>query len=182
MSILNTDAIEGFRFYLQEKEKTAATIDKYMRDISAFAEWLDGREVDKPLLLEYKETLLKRLSPRSVNSVISSINSLLEYLGCDIRVKTLKIQRRIFIDKTRELSKTEYERLLKTAREQGNERLYLLLQTICATGIRVSELEHITVEAVTKGRAEIYCKGKLRIILLPRELCRMFKQYTIRGK
>ena len=178
MSILNTDTIKGFKIYLQEKEKTAATVEKYMRDITAFAQWLNGREIEKTLLLEYKATLLKRLSARSVNSVISSINSLLEYLGCDIRVKTLKIQRRMFIDKTRELTRAEYERLLNAARAEGNERLRLLIQTICATGIRVSELEHITVEAANNGRAEIYCKGKLRIILLPRELCKMLKEYT----
>lgn len=172
--------IHRYKSYLKTKEKAAATIEKYIRDATAFSKWLDGKAADKENLLEYKEEISKTLSPGSVNSIISSLNSLLEYLGSPLRLKTLKIQRRIFADKSRELTKVEYERLLRAARLSGNERLYMLLQTICATGIRVSELRHITVESLQQGRAEIQCKGKLRIILLPKELCKWLKKYAVK--
>ena len=178
MCTVDYDDIARYKSYLKEKEKSVATIEKYIRDVTALSVWLGGQAADKERLLEYKEEIGKRLSPQSVNSVISSINSLLDYLGAPLRLKTLKIQRRIFADKSRELTKAEYERLLRAAKQNGNERLHMLLQTICTTGIRVSELKHITVEAVKQGKAEINCKGKLRIILLPKELCRRLKKYT----
>ena len=146
MRILDFATIERHKKYLIEEEKSTATVEKYIRDESAFCMWADGREIDKRLMLEYKNRLMEQYADTSVNSVISSLNSLLDYLGWyDCKVKTLKIQRQIFADKDKELTKSEYERLLKVAKSKNNERLYYLMQTICVTGIRVSE--------------DIYCKG-----------------------
>ena len=171
--------ITSYQQYLIENEKAAATIEKYMRDIGAFGKWLSGRALDKAAALEYKEYLTERYAPRSVNSVISSLNSYFEFIGRhDCKIKTIKIQRQIFLSKEKELTKSEYDRLLNAAQKQGDERLYYLMQTICATGIRVSELKHITVEALNARQAEIRCKGKLRIIMLPKDLCKMLKGYT----
>lgn len=117
-------------------------------------------------------------APRSVNSILSSLNSLFDYLGWhDCKVKTLKIQKQIFADKDKELTKAEYTRLLKAAKNKKNERLYYLMQTICSTGIRVSELKYITVEAVNLKQVNINCKGKIRTVILPVELCKILKGY-----
>lgn len=170
--------IIAYKQYLLENEKAAATVEKYTRDIGAFGKWLGGRELDKGAVLEYKEYLTEHYAPRSVNSVISSLNSYFEYIGrLDCKIKTIKIQRQIFLSKEKELTKTEYDRLLNAAQKQGNERLYYLMQTICATGIRVSELRYITVEALQLRQAEIRCKGKLRTIFLTKNLCKMLKGY-----
>ena len=170
--------ITAYKQHLIENEKSAATVEKYMRDITAFMVWLNGRELDKGTVLEYKERLITSYAPRSVNSIISSLNSYFDYLGRhDCKVKTLKIQQQIFTEKEKELTKAEYERLLNAAKRQGNERLYLLMQTVCSTGIRISELKHITAEAVKNGTAHISCKGKMRTIFLPKLLCKMLKRY-----
>ena len=117
-------------------------------------------------------------APASVNSAISSLNSFFSYMDWhDIRIKALKIQRQIFSSKDKELTKTEYERLLTAAKNKKNERLYYLMQTICSTGIRISELRYITASAVKTGQAVINCKGKMRIIILPKELCKMLMKY-----
>ena len=122
MRILDFETIEQYRNHLIEEEKSAATIEKYVRDVSVFGVWVNGREIDKQLMLEYKNRLMEQYADASVNSVISSLNSLFEYLGWhDCKVKTLKIQRRIFADKDRELTKAEYERLLKAAKAKRNE-------------------------------------------------------------
>lgn len=140
--------------------------------------WLTSREITKILTLEYKKELCEKYAPASVNAAISSLNSFFEFAGWhDIRIKALKIQRQIFSNKDKELTKAEYERLLTAAKNKKNERLYLLMQTICSTGIRVSELKFVTCEAVKKGQAVISCKGKMRTIFLPKELCRMLKEY-----
>ncbi|MBQ2665127.1 MAG: site-specific integrase [Clostridia bacterium] len=146
MRKIDNELIEKYKNYLIDEERSQATVEKYVRDICFFSEWLSGREVNKRLVLEYKEKVMEGHAPRSVNSVISSLNSLFDYLGWhDCRVKTLKIQKQIFADRDRELTETEYDRLLSAAKSKKNERLYFLMQTICSTGIRVSE--------------DIYCKG-----------------------
>ena len=146
MRKIDNELIEKYKNYLIDEERSQATVEKYVRDICFFSEWLSGREVNKRLVLEYKESLMGEYAPRSVNSIISSLNSLFDYLGWhDCRVKTLKIQKQIFADRDRELTEAEYDRLLGAAKSKKNERLYLLMQTICSTGIRVSE--------------DIYCKG-----------------------
>ena len=178
MRILDFETLEQYKNRLVEEEKSEATIEKYIRDVTVFVIWADGRGIDKRLMLEYKNRLMEQYADASVNSAVSSLNSLLDYLGWhDCKVKTLKIQRRIFADKDKELTKAEYERLLKAAQEKKNERLYYLMQTICVTGIRVSELKYITVEAVNNRCADIRCKGKTRTVILHKQLCKMLKGY-----
>lgn len=170
--------IEKFKKYLQNEERAAATIEKYIRDISAFSVWLDGKGIDKSIVLAYKEHLIEHYAPASVNSALSSLNSFFRFMGWhDCHIKTLKIQRQIFAKSEKELTKVEYERLLSGARKKGNRRLYYLMQTLCSTGIRISELRFIDVAAVKNGQAVIRCKGKMRIVLLPKQLCKMLKGY-----
>lgn len=176
MQIIKPNDIESYKEYLKEEERSQATIEKYIRDIIAFCEWINERGIDKKTVLEYKEHLISIYAPRSVNSILSSLNSLFDYLGWhDCKVKTLKIQKQIFSDKDKELTKAEYMRLLQAAK--NNKRLYYLMQTICSTGLRVSELRYITCEAVAVGQANIRCKGKMRTVILPKQLCKILKQY-----
>lgn len=177
MKLGNTQ-IEKFRQYLIEEERSKNTIEKYERDIRYFLTWLDGKTIDKTRVVEYKNELCLKFSPRSVNSMLSSLNSFLLFLQRpELKAKTLKIQRQIFADDDRELSKGEYERLLSAAKSQNNDRLYYLMQTIGSTGIRISELSYITVNAVRTGKAHINCKGKLRQVFLPKSLCKMLSEY-----
>ena len=180
-------SIARFGDYLVCEEKSRTTVEKYLRDLNAFAAWLaaetrernDLRAIDtieKSMVLAYKEHLVACYAPASVNSVLSSLNSFFTFCGHpECRVKTLRIQRQIFARSERELSKAEYERLLAAAR--ADKRLYYLLQTICATGIRVSELRFITAEAVKKEQAMINCKGKMRMVILPKKLCCLLSDY-----
>ena len=178
MRKITNELIHSFKTYLIEEEKSENTIEKYIRDVTFFMMWLNDQEVTKILALEYKKELCEKYAPASVNAAISSLNSFFAFTGWhEIRIKALKIQRQIFSNKDKELTKAEYERLLIAAKSKGNERLYLLIQTICSTGIRVSELRFVTYEAVKKGQAVISCKGKMRTIFLPKELCRMLKKY-----
>ena len=176
---LTPELIEKFNNYLINEEKASATLEKYMRDIKAFSEWNLGSELNKRKVLDYKEYLIGKFAPASVNSVLSSLNSFFEFNNWyEMKVKMLRIQKQIFASKDKELSKAEYERLLDAAKAKRNQRLYLLMQTICSSGIRVSELQHITVEAVKIRKATINCKGKMRIVILPNELCRMLTEYA----
>lgn len=178
MKTITKKALNEFHQYLIDEEKSASTKEKYMRDIRTFSRWLAKRNLDKSAVLEYKAHLIQKFAPASVNSILSSLNSFFEFNGCqNLRVKLLKIQRQIFANRERELSKQEYERLLLSAYKQENNRLYYLMQTICSTGIRVSELRFITVEAVRRGQAHINCKGKLRTVILPARLCKMLSLY-----
>lgn len=178
MRCISLEQIELYRAYLIGEERAELTIEKYIRDITAFFRHLNGREVTKESVIEYKALLVKNYAPGSVNSMLSSLMSFFSFLGWnDLKVKSLKIQRRIFDSEEKELTKAEYQRLLQAAKAKQNERLYLLLQTVCSTGIRVSELKHITVEAVMHGKAEISCKGKRRTVFLPDKLCKMLKRY-----
>ena len=179
MKKITDKAVKEFGAHLAEEEKSRATLEKYVRDVSAFSRWLGKRELCKAIVLEYKELLIEKLAPASVNSALSSLNSFFEYIGeYGLKVKSLKIQKRIFADRERELTKAEYNRLLKAARDKGNERLFLLMQTICASGLRVSEIKFITIEAVKARRAEIKCKGKIREVFLPDSLCRELLKYA----
>ena len=176
---ISQNLISGFKKFLVFEEKSAATQDKYIRDVNAFAQWLQSRNVDKDIVVQYKQYLVERFAPKSVNSIISSINCF--FVFCkryDLRVKTLRIQKQIFASDTKELTKTEYERLLAAAKSKNNERLWLLMQTVCSTGIRISELKYITVEAVSAGVAIINCKGKTRQVFLPKQLCNNLLKYT----
>lgn len=181
---LSAELITQYGYSLRLEEKSPATVEKYLRDIRNFAEWLDGREVTKELVAEWKACLLAaNYAPATVNAMLSAVNSLFGYLGwSECRVKFLKIQRRLFRDASRELTKAEYQRLIAAAQKMGRERLGLLMETICATGIRVSEIRYITVEAAWQGRAEIALKGKIRVILLPNRLCRKLMKYAKKQK
>ena len=178
MRKITNELIHSFKNYLIEEEKSENTVEKYIRDISFFMAWLCDQEATKILALEYKKELCEKYAPASVNAAVSSLNSFFAFMEWhDIRIKALKIQRQIFSSKDKELTKVEYERLLNAAKSKKNERLYYLMQTICSTGIRVSELRYITTSAVHSGQAVINCKGKMRIVILPKELCKMLKGY-----
>lgn len=178
MKKITKPLIETFKAYLINEEKSSATIEKYIRDVSAFMEWLDNTVPDKGAVLRYKQHLIESYAPSSVNSVISSLNSFFAYnKQYDLKVKSIKIQKQIFASKDKELTKTEYERLLNAAKGKNNERLYYLMQTICSCGLRVSELKFITTAAVSCEQATINCKGKMRIVILPKQLCRILTAY-----
>lgn len=176
---ITKELIKNFRRYLIEEEKAAATVEKYIRDINVFADWLGEKELDKETVLIYKENLTQNYAPASVNSVLSSLNSFFTFNEWyNLRVKNLKIQKQLFANKDNELTKEEYERLLTAAKSKGNEQLYFLMQTICSTGIRVSELCYITVESLKAQKAQINLKGKMRVVILPKELCKMLLKYS----
>lgn len=178
MRKIEYQVIESFRMSLINDEKSEATMDKYMRDVREFANWVGDRAFDKNDVLAYKVKLTENYAPSSVNTILSSLNSFFSFTEWyELKVKTLKIQRQIFVSDEKELTKSEYERLLNAAKSKKNERLYLLMQTICSTGIRVSELRHVTVEAVMRGKAQINCKGKRRTVFFPSQLCQILKQY-----
>ena len=178
------EQLQAFRQRLVWEEKSPATIEKYLRDAAAFTAWLDGRAASKAATGAWKAALLEaKLAPATINVKLAAVNRFLVFLGWPaFRVKPLRIQRRLFRDDSRELTRPEYLRLLETARTQGRERLALLLETICGTGIRVSEVRYVTVEAVYRGRAEISLKGKIRTILLPGKLCRKLLKYARKQK
>lgn len=178
MRKITGELISDFKTYLINEEKSIATIEKYLRDITAFMLWLGVRSVEKNVVLEYKTVLIEKYAPASVNSILSSLNSFFNYNEWyDCQVKIIKLQKQIFSSEKKELTKAEYEKLLKAAQQKQNIKLFYLMQTICATGIRVSELKYITVNAVHSGEAVINCKGKMRMVLLPKQLCKMLKQY-----
>lgn len=169
---------------LRMEDRSPGTVEKYLRDIRAFAKWLNGEEVTRHRAAEWRDCLLAQgYAPVTVNSMLAALNGLFRFLGWeDCRVKFLKIQRRLFRDAARELTRPEYDRLLSAARERGQERLALLMEAICATGIRVSEVRYLTVEAAQRGRADISLKGKIRTILLPNKLCRKLLKYAKKQK
>lgn len=182
--ILTAAQITRYARALRTEERAPATIEKYLRDVRTFASWLEGRPVSKELAARWKEGLLgSGLAPATVNAKLSALNGLFRFLGWeDCRVRFLKLQRRAFRDPARDLTREEYGRLLETANRQGRGRLALLLETICAAGLRVSEVRCITAEAVLAGRAEIRLKGKIRTILLPGKLCRKLLKYAKKQK
>ncbi len=179
MRTITKEILENYRLYLINEEKSTATIEKYTHDVRQFSLWSLGRDIEKADVLKYKAELIERYSSASVNAALSSLNSFFCFMQWyDLRVKSLKIQKFIFTSAERELSKSEYEKLLSVAKRQKNERLYLLMQTICSVGIRVSEVRYITVEATASGVAEINCKGKRRQVFLPKQLCKVLRSYS----
>ena len=181
---LTAERIAAYGRYLKQEERTLATLEKYLRDVRAFALWLDGEAVTKEAVTGWKERLLvERRAPSTVNTALSALNGLFRFLGWEgCRARFVKVQRRLFRDPARELTRPDYERLIATARELGKERLALVMETICATGVRVSELRYLTVEAVQRGRAEISLKGKVRVILIPTKLARKLLKYAKKNK
>ncbi len=182
--ILTAERIAAYAQHLSTEERSSGTIEKYLRDIRTFAAWLDDRVVTKEIVTEWKEHLQsEHYAPATINGALAALNGLFRFLGWeDCRVRFLRVQRRSFRDSKRELTRGDYERLIATARERGQDRLALLMETICATGIRVSEVRYITVEAAQRGRAEISLKGKIRTIILPSKLCRKLLKYAKKQK
>lgn len=175
---ITLNLIHQYKNFLIDEEKSDVTIEKYVRDVKTFYEWLGDRELTKSVVLEYKVKLVDEYSPATVNSVLAALNSFFAYNEWyGLKVKSLKLQRQLFCKSEKELTKQEYERLLKAAREKQNERLNLIMQTICSTGIRVSELPYVTVSAVNQGQAQVKLKGKIRIVFFTKELCKLLKKY-----
>lgn len=167
--------------FLRREEHSDSTVEKYERSLNSFFQWLPGEKaVTKELVHSWKINLLETgYAVSSVNAMLVAVNGFLAFIGCqNCRVKTLRQQRRIFADKSRELSRSEYTRLVAAAQARGDEQLMMVMETICATGIRVSELQHITVEAVRQGQAEVRCKGKHRVIFLPAKLQKLLLRYA----
>ena len=182
--ILTSNQIAAFAVYLKSEEKSENTIEKYIRDVRAFTTYMGNAEITKEAVIAYKNKLLSEgYAVRSINSMVASINSLFAFLGWqNLKVKSLKLQRQIYCPEEKELTKAEYMRLVNTAKQKGNERLNLLIQTICGTGIRVSEFQYITVEAVTCSEAVVSLKGKTRSVFIVRELQKKLLRYAAEQK
>ena len=178
--IITRDAVQNFKQYLWEEEKSENTIEKYIRDVRASMTFAGGGEIRKDIVIAYKDKLLsENYTARSINSMLASLNSLFMFLGwSDCRAKSIKLQRQVYCSKERELTKAEYTKLVNTAKKKGNERLNLILQTICGMGIRVSELQYITVEAVRNGEAVVSLKGKTRTVFIVKDLRKKLLRYA----
>ena len=180
---LTNDLIQQYAGSLREQERTAATVEKYLHAVRSFAAWLDGAPVTKEAAARWKDFLVERLSPVTVNTKLSAVNGLFRFLGWEeCRVKFLKVQRRAFRDPARELKQEDYARLVETARRWGREWLALAMETMCGAGLRVSEIRYVTVEAARAGRADVSLKGKIRTILLPGKLARKLEKYAQKQK
>ena len=183
-NLITEKRISAFAQKLRQEERSLATLEKYLRDVAALAQWLHGRPVTKELAAAWKTALLENgLAPSTVNTKLAAVNHFFICMGWpECRVKPLRLQRKLFREDRRELTRAEYDRLVSTAEALGRDRLALLLETICATGIRVSEVRYLTVDAAQRGRAEISLKGKIRTILLPGKLCRKLLKYARKNK
>ena len=182
--ILTREQLNLFRQHLKQEDREQSTIEKYLRDLRLFAIWLTGRTVTAEIAADWKNHLrTEGYKSETINSKLSSLNKFFTFMQWpECRMKYLKIQRKTFRSLRRELTKEEYLRLLETANAQGKARLGLLIETICATGIRVSEVKYITMEAIRAGCTDIALKGKIRTILLPRKLCRKLQKYAKKQK
>ena len=177
--IITAKTIAEFKEHLILEERSEITVEKYIRDVKAFTAYTQNTAVTKETVIAYKKHLQENYAVRSVNSMLASINSLFAFLGWhDLRVKSLKLQQQVFCPEEKELTKAEYTRLCRTAERKHNERLNLILQTICGTGIRVSELQYITVEAVKQGEAVVNCKAKTRSVFIVKELKQKLLRYA----
>lgn len=184
LRIITAESLSAFKQYLKTEERSGATIEKYLRDTQQFAAWLRGRAVTKEAAASWKEHLVEQgYDAGTVNGKLAALNAFFQFADWeDCRVKSLKRQRQIFREQERELTQDEYAQLLRAAETMGRERLKLLMETICGTGIRVSEVRYITVETAKAGKAEVSLKGKVRTILLPTKLCRKLLKYAKRKK
>ena len=182
--VITKATIEQFEAYLHKEERSNGTVDNYIRNVRELATWLAGQAVTKEQLVAWKDALqAKRLQPTTVNAKLAAIGCFLRVMGWqDCQVRFLRVQRRVFREKEKELTREEYEKLLAAAQQQGSARLALLLETICATGVRVSEVQYITVEAARRGRVDVTMKGKIRTILIPNKLCRKLLKYAKQTK
>ena len=175
---LTKEIIGKYMIALQEDEKSSATVTKYIHDLNMATEYFAGVELTKSTIIGWKGMLVEKYATATVNSILAALNGFLKHMGWnDLTVKPLKIQKAMFRDESRELTRAEYKRLVHAAESAGNRRLSLVVQTICATGIRVSELQFITVDAVRSGHTEINNKGKRRTVFLPEKLRRILSKY-----
>ena len=174
----NRGLMEQYAVFLQEQEKSAATIQKYMHDLALLQKFLARETFEKADLIAWKAEIVSKYAAASVNTMVAALNGFLEFCDwSDWKIKPLKIQRSLFCDSEKELNRNEYMKLVRAAELEGNERLSLVIQTICATGIRVSELQYVTAEAIAAGRALITNKGKRRTVFLPNKLCLVLRKY-----
>ncbi len=177
--IITAELLQNFKEMLVNEERSSNTIEKYLRDIRRFADFMNGMIIDKSLVLEYKAYLENSFALTSANSMIAALNTFLKFVGwTDMCIKQFKVQRKTYCSEERELTKQEYIALVRAAEHKKNERLSLLIQTICGTGIRVSELEFITVEAINCGEAIVSCKGKSRKVFIVKDLCKKLQKYA----
>lgn len=178
--IITEDTITDFRRHLREEEKSDATTQKYIRDVIAFKAFTSETEITKETVIAFKQQLMNDgYAVRSINSMLASLNSLFSFLDWnELKVKTIKTQRQIYCPEEKELTKAEYMRLVSTAKQNGNKRLNLILQTICGTGIRVSELQYITAESVRNGETIVSCKAKTRSVFIVKELKKKLLRYA----
>ena len=179
--IITNQMIAEFEIELRNDEKSELTVEKYLRDVRRLIAFSSGNQIDKSFVMAYKSELEKEYAVASANSMIASINAFFRFAGwLDLCVKQFKVQRKTFCNEEKELTKSEYIRLCKEAEKEQNERLSLILQTICGTGIRVSELQFITIEAAQKGEAVVSCKNKTRTVFIVRELQKKLISYCKR--
>ena len=172
------ESVLEFEKLLHAEEKSGGTIEKYMRDVRTFLIYIEGREWRKENIIAYKGYLAEKYAASTANTMLVAMNRFFDFINRrDLQVKPLKVQRKIFSRQEKELSKGEYIRLVQAAERKGDQQLALILQTICATGIRVSELQFITVEALYAGRAEVRGKGKQRVIFIPKNLKKMLMKF-----
>lgn len=186
--MVNNEAIEGnffkakvveFTTFLANEEKSQSTMQGYMRNIKRFIDYVADGDVTKTTVLEYKNLLIDKFKTTTVNAALSAINSFFDFLGLlHLKVKTIKIQESVFYSDDKELTKSDYEKLLTTAKRKKNQRIYYIMQTIAATGIRVSELKFFTVESLKKKTVEVRCKGKNRPVAIPDDLCELLREYV----
>ncbi len=181
---ITAEQITDFAKHLRQAERSSGTIENYLRHVRAFAAWLGGGPVTKEAAADWKAHLISEgYCPSTINAMLGGLNRFLTFAGWqECQVKALRLQRQLFRDDNRELTRAEYDRLIAAAHAMGRERLALLMETICSTGIRVSELRYVTVETAQRGRAEISLKGKIRTILLPGKLCRKLLKYAHKNK
>ena len=181
---ITKQTMDRFYEYLIEEERSSGTIEKYIRDVRLLQSWLGSDPVTKENAARWKQELLQSgRAPSTVNSMLAAANTYFRFMGWDeLKLKSIRLQRRFFRENERELTKAEYQLLMETAKKRGDERLALLMETICATGIRVSEVPYITTDAIKKGRARISMKGKLRTILIPAQLCRKLRKYATKHR
>lgn len=178
--IITAEQLDGFKEYLLLEEKSIATVNKYLHDVRVFMLYAAGKSISKEITVMWKKSLEEGgYKPRSVNSMIASLNSFLDFIGAtDCKVKSVRIQKSAYLTEEKELTKEEYKRLLSAAKHK--EQLELILRTICATGIRVSELKYFTVEAVSNGEVTVNCKSKTRTVFIPGDLKRILLNYAKR--
>lgn len=181
---ITKQTMDRFYEYLIEEERSSGTIEKYIRDVRLLQSWLGYGPVTKENAARWKQELLQSgRAPSTVNSMLAAANTYFRFMGWDeLKLKSIRLQKRFFRENERELTKAEYQLLMETAKKRGDERLALLMETICATGIRVSEVPYITTDAIKKGRARISMKGKLRTILIPAQLCRKLRKYATKHR